>query len=147
MYIQIKNNKLYLCGTFPFEGYTKKVSLDYDEYINNPDKYIFNGNDFVVDPTYPERKREEERQRVLKLKCTKRVLVKILEELGKDYYQDILPLIESNRDAKLQWDLCVELERGNPLINIIGGQLDISEEQIDNIFKYANGEIETLGVS
>ena len=67
-----------------------------------------------------EEKEQQERERVSHLKCTKRVFVLILEELGKDYFKDIEPLINNNRQAKLEWELCVELERSNPLLNVIG---------------------------
>ena len=70
----------------------------------------------------------------------------MLQELGKDYYNDILPLIEANQQAKMEWDLCVELERCNPLIDQIGLQLGFSPEQIDQIFLYANGEVDKLEV-
>ena len=91
-------------------------------------------------------KEEQERGRISHLKCTKRVLVLILEQLGKDYFKDIEPLINNNRQAKLEWELCVELERCNPLLDVIGAQLDISPAQIDEIFKYANGETKQLEV-
>ena len=35
----------------------------------------------------------------------------------------------------------MELERSNPLLDILGAQLGISSTTIDKIFKYANGEI------
>lgn len=89
----------------------------------------------------PEEEEEIERQRILNLKCTKRVFVLMLEQLGFDYFEQIEPLINANRQAKLEWDLCVELERKNPLLNIMGEQLGITPEQIDKLFKYANGEI------
>lgn len=89
----------------------------------------------------PEEEEEIERQRILNLKCTKRVFVLMLEQLGFDYFEQIEPLINANRQAKLEWDLCVELERKNPLLNIMGEQLGITPEQIDELFKYANGEI------
>lgn len=94
----------------------------------------------------PEEKEQREAERISHLKCTKRVLVLILEQLGLDYFEQIEPLINSNRQAKLEWELCVELERSNPLLNIIGSELGISPMQIDAIFKYANGEIDTLEV-
>ena len=87
---------------------------------------------------------EQEAERISHLRCTKRVL--ILEQLGFDYFEQIEPLINSNRQAKLEWELCVELERSNPLLNIMGSELGITPQQIDNVFKYANGEIKSLGV-
>ena len=92
----------------------------------------------------PEQKEEKEKERISHLKCTKRVLVLILEQLGFDYFQQIEPLINSNRQAKLEWELCVELERSNPLLDVIGAELGLSSTDIDNIFKYANGEIENI---
>ena len=64
----------------------------------------------------------------------------ILKELGVSY-ANLQALIATNEDAKLEWDLCVELERSNPLLDILGAELGISPTTIDKIFKYANGEI------
>lgn len=85
--------------------------------------------------------KELEQERIANLTCTKRVLVLMLEELGLDYFNQIQPLIEANRQAKLEWELATELLRSNPLIDIIGLQLGITHEQLDLLFKYANGEI------
>lgn len=94
-----------------------------------------------------EEKAEQEAERISHLKCTKRVLVLILEQLGLDYFEQIEPLINANRQAKLEWELCVELERNNPLLDVIGAELNITPQQIDAVFKYANGEIDTLEVA
>lgn len=94
-----------------------------------------------------EEKEKEEQERIANLTCTKRVLVMMLEKLGLDYYEQIEPLIKANRDARLQWELCEKLERKNKLLDVIGLQLGISSEQLDKLFKYANGEVETLEVS
>lgn len=84
---------------------------------------------------------EQEKARVGKLTCTKRVFALMLQEMGIDYLTVLLPKIESNPQAKLEWDLCVELERQNPLLDIMALQLGITSEQLDGLFKYANGEI------
>lgn len=83
----------------------------------------------------------KEKERVGKLTCTKRVFALMLQEMGIDYVTVLLPLIESNAQAKLEWDLCVELERQNPLLDVMALQLGITSEQLDGLFKYANGEI------
>lgn len=88
-----------------------------------------------------EREAQEEKERIGNLKCTKRVLVLMLQELQYSWKDTIKPLIYANDDAALEWELCVELERSNPLLDQLGAQLGISAEQIDNLFKYANGEI------
>lgn len=98
-------------------------------------------NEPVVDPDYEAKQEQKERERIAKLKCTKRVFALMLQELGIDYITILLPLIESNPRAKLEWDLCVELERNNPLLDIMAGQLGVTSEQLDGLFRYANGEI------
>lgn len=145
MYIQVINGELVLYGNFPFGGYTKQIELDFNEYENNKDKYIFNGEDIVVDPDYEEKEKEKEAKRISQLQITKRVLVLILQELGVTTWEELKAKIESNPQAQLEWDLCVELKRDNPLIDSIGGQLGLSPKQIDYIFRYANGEIPNLG--
>ena len=83
----------------------------------------------------------KEKERIGNLTCTKRVFALMLQELGVDYITVLLPLIESNSQAKLEWDLCVELERKNPLLDVMAGQLGITPDQLDGLFKYANGEM------
>ena len=65
----------------------------------------------------------------------------MLQELGIDYLTVLKPLIESNPHAQLEWDLCVELQRSNPLLDIMANQLGVTPEQLDGLFRYANDEI------
>ena len=129
------------------EGYIFVADDVYVNYLSDSDRYKIVDHqviDIIDTEEYKEIKRLKEEERIANLKCTKRVLVLMLEEIGKDYFKDILPLIEADRQAKLEWELCVELERKNPLLNIIGAKLDISPEKIDLLFKYANGEVSSL---
>ena len=117
------------------------------ELDSHPNKVIVEEGVLILNPDYEAEEAQKEAERISHLKCTKRVLVLILEQLGLDYFEQIEPLINSNRQAKLEWELCVELERSNPLLNIIGAELGISPQQIDQVFKYANGEAQTLEVA
>ena len=83
---------------------------------------------------------QQEKERINNLKCTKRVFVLMLEKMGLDYFEQILPLIEGNRQAKLEWELCVELERSNPLLDVLAKELGVTSLQLDKLFQYANGE-------
>ena len=83
----------------------------------------------------------QEKERIAELKCTKRVLALMLQEVGISYLTVLKPLIESNPQAQLEWELCVELERSNPLLDIMAAQLMITPEHLDLIFRYANGEL------
>lgn len=88
-----------------------------------------------------EEKAEQEAERVGNLQCTKRVFVLMLEQLGLDYFEQLEPVINANRQAKLEWELCVELQRKNPLLDQLALQFGVTSEQLDNLFKFANGEI------
>lgn len=104
------------------------------------DLIIVEDYNIKLNPNYLEIKEKKEKERISNLRCTKRVLALILKELGVSYAK-LQALIATNEDAQLEWDLCVELERSNPLLDILGAQLGISSTTIDKIFKYANGEI------
>ena len=65
----------------------------------------------------------------------------MLEQLGYDYFTQIQPLIDANRQAKLEWELCVELQRKNPLLDIVASDIGVTSEQLDKLFKFANDEI------
>lgn len=88
-----------------------------------------------------EQKELEEKERIARLKCTKRIFALLLQEVGISYLTVLKPLIESNPQAQLEWELCVELERSNPLLDIMAAQLMITPEHLDLIFRYANGEL------
>lgn len=90
-----------------------------------------------------EEEEQQEKEHIKHLTCTKRVLALMLQQLGISYNQ-LKELIATNEQAQLEWDLCVELERCNPLLDVFGEQLGISPEQIDQMFKYANGEVDNL---
>lgn len=98
--------------------------------------------DTVIDNTeaWEAEQVQKERERINKLTCTKRVFVLMLQELGITYTM-LKQLIATNEQAQLEWDLCVELERKNPLLDVMALQLGITSEQLDGLFRYANGEL------
>lgn len=88
-----------------------------------------------------EREAQAERERIGNLQVTKRVFMLALQQLGITYTQ-LKELIATNEQAQMEWDLCVELQRKNPLLDTMAAQLGISSEILDYIFKVANGEIQ-----
>lgn len=118
-------------------------SITMEEYNAEPYKLVLVDGNLEPNPNYEKEKADKERERISNLRCTKRVLALILQELGIPYSQ-LKALIDSNERAQLEWDLCVELERSNPLLDLVGAELGLSSVDIDNIFRYANGEIPTI---
>ena len=137
MYLGYQNGKI--------KFYTEKP-LDIDFY--NLEKveetsleYVLDGEEYVLkDEAWEEKQAQAERERIGKLTCTKRVFALMLQELGITYTM-LKQLIATNEQAQLEWDLSVQLERGNPLIDVMALQLGITSEQLDGLFMYANGEI------
>ena len=143
-YIFIQNDKLNGCGQCRqlTEGV---INLEveewlYNAYAKNPEMYIWDGEAVVENPNYAEEQAQKERERITNLTCTKRVFALMLQELGISYTM-LKELIATNEQAQLEWDLCVELERKNPLLDVMALQLGITSEQLDGLFRYANGEL------
>lgn len=121
---------------------TKKEIVNYPTHFAlEPWEILQDG--VVVDNTenYNKELIKREKERIGSLKCTKRVFALMLQEVGIDYLTMLKPLIESNPQAQLEWDLCIELERKNPLLDTMAIQMGITPEHLDLIFKYANGEL------
>ena len=94
-----------------------------------------------LNPNFETEKEAKEKERVARLSCTKRDFALMLQELGVDYFTQLKPLIESNPQAQLEWELCERLYRFNPMLDLMAGTLGITPAQLDGLFKYANGEI------
>ena len=103
--------------------------------------YKYDNGEIVSNPDYEQEQAAKERERIGQLQVTKRVFALGLQQLGITYSQ-LKELIATSEQAQLEWDLCVELLRGNPLLDIMCGQLGITPAQIDYIFQKANGEVE-----
>ena len=118
-----------LLKTLTFKNYTNIVETE----IN----YVDYGGSYLTE----EEVNLKENERIGNLTATKRVFALILNELGIDYLTQLKPLIESNPAAQLEWELCSELQRKNPLIDIMAEKMGISSAKVDKIFRYANNEI------
>lgn len=139
-YFYIENNKINgkgqaKCLNLTCVEVTQEIYNDYEQ-----DKYIYENGEIVLNPQFEEIKAQKERERIGNLTCTKRVFALMLQEMGITYAQ-LKELIATSEQAQLEWDLCVELERKNPLLDVMAGQLGVTSEQLDKLFMYANGEI------
>ena len=147
MYVEIKENKVlswcenaYLNHVF--------IDVDYSEFNQNMDKYkkdekglvIIDENNLpILNPNYEQEQAQKEAERIGKLTVTKRVFALALQQLGVTYSQ-LKELIATSEQAQLEWDLCVELVRNNPMLDLLCPQMGITSSQLDCIFRVANGE-------
>jgi hypothetical protein len=151
IYYVFKENKVY--GATEFEELTNDIALinnleeyevgatEFEDYHPSNNKYVLADGEIVLNPNYEEEIAQKERERIAKLSCTKRDFALMLQELGVDYFTTLKPLIESNLQAQLEWELCERLYRFNPMLDLMASQLGVTSEQLDGLFKYANGEI------
>ena len=143
-YIQILNNAA--VNETDYEEYAKEhfehyVACDIAGFeLGNP-KWIYDADSdsIIENPNYEQMLIDAEKERVGKLKLTKRVFALALRQFGITYAQ-LKEAIAQNEQAQLEWDLCVELERKNPLLDDMAVQFDVTPKQLDYIFRKANGE-------
>ena len=123
--------------------YTEEQRMEFIVEQNLNNGYEIRETEFALEAWgyTEEEEEEEEEERIGNLQCTKRVFVLMLEQLGLDYFEQLEPVINANRQAKLEWELCVELQRKNPLLDQLALQFGITPKQLDDLFKFANGEI------
>ncbi|MCM1339391.1 MAG: hypothetical protein NC191_06945 [Muribaculaceae bacterium] len=141
MFIAKNNNFIILARDTREELESDLKFLSYDSIEETDIEYKLVDGVYITD----EEAEGKERERINKLTMTKRVFALILTEYGITY-SVLKQVIESNERAQLEWDLCVELERSNPLLDMMAGQepFNLTPEDLDNMFKYANGELEEL---
>ena len=134
MYLGYQNGKIkfYTENTFN-EPTIEKWEETQDEYVLYGDEYV------LKDEAWEEKQAQAEAERIGNLTLTKRVFALALQGLGITYTQ-LKELIATNEQAQLEWDLCVELERKNPLLDIMALQLGVTSPELDYIFQKANGE-------
>lgn len=113
-----------------------------EKWEETQDEYVLDGDCYVLkDSAWEEKQALIEKERIARLSCTKRDFALMLQEMGVDYFTQLKPLIDSNPQAQLEWELCERLYRFNPMIDLMAGQLGVTPEMLDGLFQYANGEI------
>jgi hypothetical protein len=79
-------------------------------------------------------KAAQERERIQNLFMTKLDFAQALQGLGIGYAQ-LKTLLESNEQALMSWELCNNVYRNNPLLEQLGAALNVTPEQLDELFK------------
>jgi hypothetical protein len=121
--------------------YTEPQRLDFIVVYNHQFGYEIRETETALEAwgLTQEEQEQQEQERIGNLQVTKRVFALGLQQLGITYAQ-LKTLIATNEQAQLEWDLCVELQRNNPLLDLMAAQLGVSHEMLDYIFRKANGE-------
>lgn len=115
------------------ETKTKQVEeltiADFGYYICTFD----NITDGTLNENYEEEKLTAEQEKIGNLTITKRDFMLAIQDKGITYEQ-VKNLVGLNPQAQMEWDLCVVLQRKNPLLDAVAMQVGITPEQLDEIF-------------
>lgn len=98
--------------------------------------YQLVGGEYVT----PEVAVQKEKERVAMLKMTPRdFLLVCTQKLGIEWSK-LKELMDTNAQVAIELQFCNHVYRGNPLLDQLAGQFGVTPEQLDNLFKVANGE-------
>lgn len=132
MYLGYQNGKI--------KFYTKEMlnpsfyQLDKQEYTE--DEYVLDGEEYVLkDEAWEERQKQAERERIAKLKLTKREVFLGLFQ-AKGVTPDMIKAQITDPQALIEFEYANDYYRGNPLIDIVGATLGITPEQLDKFFEF-----------
>ena len=130
MYIARQNDLIVLTGDSR-EALEKATLLMPNITIEETDiEYVNVGGEYVT----PEVAIEKEKERVAMLKMTPRDFLLAITNMGVEW-SDIKALMDSNPQVAIELQFCNNVYRGNPLLDQLCGQFNVTSEQLDELFK------------
>lgn len=131
MYLGYQNGKIKFYTEEPLdqEFYNlEKVEETDKEYVLDGEEYVLN------DKAWEEKQAQKERERINQLSMTKREMFLGLYQ-AKQITPDMLKAQITNPQALIEFEYANDYYRGNPLVDVIGGQLGFTTEQLDKFFE------------
>ena len=115
--------------------YTEEQRLDFIVEQNHKNGYEIRETETAIEAWgYTEaEKQEQERERLNLLSMTKREMFLGLYQ-AKQITPDMLKSQITDPQALIEFEYANDYYRGNPLIDVIGGQLGFTSEQLDRFF-------------
>lgn len=130
MYIAKQNDLIVLTGDSR-EALEKATLLMPNITIEKTDiEYVNVGGEYVT----PEVAIEKEKERVAMLKMTPRDFLLAITSMGVEWTA-IKALMDSNPQVAIELQFCNNVYRGNPLLDQLCGQFNVTSEQLDELFK------------
>lgn len=143
-YIHIENNKIISSGECPMGEPFQSIEVTeeiHNAYVAEPDKYIWNGSEVVENPNHEAEKQAKERARLDMLSMTPLDFLKALNKIGITY-ATVKQIMNENPEVDMEMRYCQNVYRGHPMINQFAQQFGVLSEQLDYMFRKANGEVE-----
>lgn len=130
MYIAKQNDLIVSTGDSR-EALEKATLLVPNITIEKTDiEYVNVGGEYIT----PEVAIEKEKERVAMLKMTPRDFLLAITNIGVEWTA-IKALMDSNPQVAIELQFCNNVYRGNPLLDQLCGQFNVTSEQLDKLFK------------
>lgn len=130
MFIAKQNDLIVLTGDSR-EALEKATLLMPNITIEETDiEYVNINGEYVT----PEVAIEKEKERVAMLKMTPRDFLLAITNMGVEW-SAIKALMDSNPQVAIELQFCNNVYRGNPLLDQLCGQFNVTSEQLDELFK------------
>ena len=130
MYLGYQNGKIKFYTEEPLQA----EFYNLDKVEETELEYVLDGEEYVLkDRAWEERQAQKERERLNLLSMTKREMFLSLYR-AKGITPDMLKAQITDPQALIEFEYANDYYRGNPLIDVIGGQLGFTSEQLDMFF-------------
>ena len=137
-YAYIEDNKINGIGQCPC---TNLLSVEISEEVyNDIDRYIWNGEDVILNPNWEEEQAQKEQERINNLTMTPLDFIGVLVNLGLSLEQ-INAFLESNLNIKMQLTYCNSVYCGvvKSFLPMEVGGITITAEMVEQAFILKNG--------
>ena len=145
-YIWIEDNKINGAGTCQQANVINYEPSEevYNDFLLNPDKYMWNGEDVIINPDYEEIIRRKEREKLDALTLTPADVERALYKAKNMDFEDLKALIVQALPTVDIKGLSIEfrardfyrgaMANGMRLFDVVGQLLGYSSEEIDTLF-------------
>ena len=131
MYLGYQNGKIKFYTEQPLD----QEFYNLDKVEETELEYVLDGEEYVLkDEAWEEKQKQKERERLNLLSMTKREMFLGLYQ-AKGITPDMLKAQITDPQALIEFEYANDYYRGNPLIDVIGGQLGFTSEQLDKFFE------------
>ena len=113
----------------------------FNSFIEDNDRYIWNGSEIIENPNYEEVKRQKEEERINNLTMTALDFINFLKNVGLTD-QNIEDYLNANLAIKHQLQFCQNVYCGvaKALMPIQFSGITITAEMVEQAFRIKNGE-------
>lgn len=113
----------------------------FNSFIEDTDRYIWNGEEIIENPNYEEIKRQKEEERINNLTMTALDFINFLKNVGLTD-QNIEDYLNANLAVKHQLQFCQNVYCGvaKALMPIQFSGITITAEMVEQAFRIKNGE-------